>query len=123
MLILFDTGIPLRLLEVTDPHQGTIRVAVRILHGRGGILFTAAQNVAELWKVCTRPATAPCELSRGTWGFSAQLEPLVPGIVSVRLHGAPIEGSATKGWGSAMRFLSIPLIIKRCEAEWTQLER
>jgi predicted nucleic acid-binding protein len=65
MLVLVDSGILLRLLEPTDPQHGVIRGAVRALRGRGDTLVTAAQNAAEFWSVCTRPATA-----RGGLGLS-----------------------------------------------------
>src|SRR3954463_2821696 len=58
MLVLLDTGILLRLLEPTDPHHATIRAAIRALRARGDTLVIAAQNTAEFWNVCTRPATA-----------------------------------------------------------------
>src|SRR3954447_11328776 len=65
MHVLVDSGILLRLLEPTDPQHGVIRGAVRALQGRGDTLVTAAQNAAEFWNVCTRPATA-----RGGFGLS-----------------------------------------------------
>ena len=65
MLILLDSGILLRLLEATDPRHGTIRSAVRALRSRGDTLVIAAQNAAEFWNVCTRPAAA-----RGGFGLS-----------------------------------------------------
>jgi len=58
MLIFADSGILLRFMERTDPQHGTIRQAVRTLVGRGDEMVTAAQNLAEFWNVCTRPATA-----------------------------------------------------------------
>ena len=65
MLVLLDTGILLRLLDRGDPLHGTVRGAVRSLRARGDTLVIAAQNAAELWNVCTRPATA-----RGGLGLS-----------------------------------------------------
>src|SRR5262245_51129015 len=65
MLVLVDSGILLRLLEPTDPHHGTIRGTVRALRSRSDTLVVAAQNVAEVWNVCTRPATV-----RGGFGLS-----------------------------------------------------
>jgi predicted nucleic acid-binding protein len=65
MLVLLDTGILLRLLDRTDPLHGTIRTAVRALRARGDTPVIAAQNAAEFWNVCTRPATA-----RGGLGLS-----------------------------------------------------
>jgi predicted nucleic acid-binding protein len=58
MLILVDSGILLRLVERNDPQHAAIRVAVRALRSSGDELVTAAQNAAEFWNVCTRPATA-----------------------------------------------------------------
>jgi predicted nucleic acid-binding protein len=65
MLVLVDSGILLRLLEPTDPQYAAIRGAVRALRSRGESLVTAAQNAAEFWNVCTRPAAA-----RGGFGLS-----------------------------------------------------
>lgn len=64
MLILVDSGVLLRLTERADPQHFVIRQAIRTLTGRGDELVTAFQNVAELWNVCTRPAT-----SRGGLGL------------------------------------------------------
>src|SRR3954466_3584989 len=64
MLVLVDSGILLRLLESTDPQHAVIRNAIRALRARGDTLVTAAQNAAEFWNVCTRPATA-----RGGFGL------------------------------------------------------
>jgi predicted nucleic acid-binding protein len=58
MLILVDSGILLRLVERNDPQHAAIRVAVRALRSSGDELVTAAQNAAEFWNICTRPATA-----------------------------------------------------------------
>jgi predicted nucleic acid-binding protein len=65
MLVLVDSGILLRLLEPTDPQHAAIRGAARVLRSRGDSLVTAAQNAAEFWNVCTRPAAA-----RGRWDRS-----------------------------------------------------
>lgn len=65
MLILVDSGILLRLVDLGDPQHAEIRGAVRALRSRGDTLVTSAQNAAEFWNVCTRPATA-----RGGYGLS-----------------------------------------------------
>jgi predicted nucleic acid-binding protein len=65
MDVLADSGILLRLLEPTDPLHAAIDQAVRVLHARGDRIVIAPQNVAEVWNVCTRPATA-----RGGYGLS-----------------------------------------------------
>ena len=65
MLILADSGILLRLFEPTDPQHAIVRMAVDILEACGDSFVTAAQNLAEFWNVCTRPATA-----RGGLGLS-----------------------------------------------------
>jgi len=57
MLVLIDTGILLRLLEPSDPHHASIRAALWTLRGRGDTLVTSAQNAAEFWNLCTRPAS------------------------------------------------------------------
>jgi predicted nucleic acid-binding protein len=65
MRFLLDTGILLRLLDCSDPHHADIRQALRNLRLRGNTPITSAQNIAELWNVCTRPASA-----RGGYGLS-----------------------------------------------------
>lgn len=65
MLVLADTGILLRLADPADPQHGTVDHAVRTIRTRGDGLSIGAQNAAEFWNVCTRPATA-----RGGWGLS-----------------------------------------------------
>lgn len=65
MLVLADTGILLRLADPADPQHGTVGHAVRAVRSRGDGLTVAAQNAAEFWNVCTRPATA-----RGGWGLT-----------------------------------------------------
>lgn len=65
MLVLADTGILLRLADPADPRHATVDYAVRAVHGRGDGLAFGAQNAAEFWNVCTRPATA-----RGGWGLT-----------------------------------------------------
>jgi predicted nucleic acid-binding protein len=65
MIILADTGILLRLMEPTDPDHGRVQTAVDDADARGDRLAYAAQNAAEFWNVCTRPAAA-----RGGLGLS-----------------------------------------------------
>jgi predicted nucleic acid-binding protein len=65
MVVVADSGILLRLLEPSDPLHATVRGAVRVLRRRGDIPVTFAQNLAEFWNVCTRPASA-----RGGFGLS-----------------------------------------------------
>ena len=65
MRILADSGILLRLFEPGDPRTDAVLQAIAALKIRGDSLVTAAQNVAEFWNVCTRPATA-----RGGFGLS-----------------------------------------------------
>lgn len=65
MLVLADTGVLLRLADPTDPQHGTVDHAVRAVRGHGDGLVIGAQNAAEFWNVCTRPAT-----SRGGWGLT-----------------------------------------------------
>jgi predicted nucleic acid-binding protein len=66
MVILLDTGILLRLVDRGNPLHSSIRAAVRVFKARGDTVAMAAQNVAEFWNVCTRPASA-----RGGLGLSA----------------------------------------------------
>ncbi|MBI3824155.1 MAG: type II toxin-antitoxin system VapC family toxin [Planctomycetes bacterium] len=65
MVILLDTGILLRLVDRGSPLHSSIRAAVRVIKARGDTVAMAAQNVAEFWNVCTRPAAA-----RGGMGLS-----------------------------------------------------
>ena len=65
MQILADSGILLRLFEPGDPRTDAVLRTVAALVAQGDTLVTAAQNIAEFWNVCTRPATA-----RGGFGLS-----------------------------------------------------
>ncbi len=65
MRVLIDTGVLLRLLDRADPLHLPIRQALCDLRSRGEVPVTSAQNVAEFWNVCTRPASA-----RGGYGLS-----------------------------------------------------
>lgn len=65
MLILADTGILLRQADPAGPLHTTVDRAIQAIRGRGDSLVIAAQNAAEFWSDCTRPAT-----SRGGWGLS-----------------------------------------------------
>jgi len=65
MVVLLDTGILRRLVDRNHPLHSIVRSAVRTLKTRGDTLVMAAQNVAEFWNVCTRPAHA-----RGGFGLS-----------------------------------------------------
>lgn len=64
MLILADTGVLLRLTETGNPLHPLVDAAVSALLARGDGVVFAAQNAAEFWNVCTRPATA-----RGGFGL------------------------------------------------------
>ncbi len=65
MRILADSGILLRLFEPGDPRTDAVLRTVATLESQGHQLVTAAQNIAEFWNVCTRPASA-----RGGFGLS-----------------------------------------------------
>ena len=65
MRILADSGILLRLFEPTDSRHVAVQAAVDKLVAQGHELVAAAQNLAEFWNVCTRPASA-----RGGFGLS-----------------------------------------------------
>ena len=65
MLILADSGILLRYFDPTDSRYVVVQTAVDTLLAQGHELVTAAQNVAEFWNVCTRPAAA-----RGGFGLT-----------------------------------------------------
>jgi predicted nucleic acid-binding protein len=95
MLVLVDSGILLRLLEPTDPQHGVIRGAVRALRGRGDTLVTAAQNAAEFWNVCTRPATA-----RGGLGLSIADTDRRLRIIERLFRILPDSSAAYRNWRS-----------------------
>ena len=65
MQILADSGILLRLFDPGDPRTDAVLRTIAALEAQGDTLVTAAQNIAEFWNVCTRPATA-----RGGFGLS-----------------------------------------------------
>ena len=56
MAILLDTGILLRLVNVSDPLHTTIKDGIDTLATRQEALLITTQNIAELWNVATRPA-------------------------------------------------------------------
>jgi predicted nucleic acid-binding protein len=64
MRILADTGVLLRAFDRTAPEQRTIFRALRKLWSENHEVVTTAQNIAEFWNVCTRPASA-----RGGFGL------------------------------------------------------
>jgi len=65
MIVLLDTNVLLRLVDRNDPLHPSVRAAVRTLKKRGDTFAMSAQNIAEFWNVCTRPASA-----RGGLGLS-----------------------------------------------------
>jgi len=65
MQILVDTGVLLRVFDRSAPEQRTIFRALRKLWAANHDLVTSAQNIAEFWNVCTRPASA-----RGGFGLA-----------------------------------------------------
>ncbi len=65
MRILADSGVLLRIFERGDPRTDAVLRAVATLEAQGHVLVTAAQNIAEFWNVCTRPASA-----RGGYGLT-----------------------------------------------------
>lgn len=67
MEILVDTGILLRLAILNEPDHPETLKAVRFLKVRGDRLVSLAQNAAEFWNVCTRPASTT---GKGGYGFS-----------------------------------------------------
>src|SRR3954452_23583920 len=67
MRYLLDFGILLRLVNRPDALHRQLRAAVRELRRQQHTFVTAAQNVAEFWNVCTRPAAA-----RGGLGLTVQ---------------------------------------------------
>jgi predicted nucleic acid-binding protein len=58
MAYLLDTGILLRLVDVTDQHHEVVRSAVSALGRRQDNLYITTQNLAEFWNVATRPVTS-----------------------------------------------------------------
>src|SRR5262249_51961423 len=93
MFVLVDSGILLRLLEPSDPQHVAIRGAVRTLWNRGDILVTAAQNTAEFWNVCTRPATA-C----GGFGLSIPEADRRLRVIERLFHVLPDSPVAYQAW-------------------------
>jgi predicted nucleic acid-binding protein len=93
MLVLVDSGILLRLLERTDPQHAAIRGAVRALRARGDTLVTAAQNAAEFWNVCTRPATA-----RGGYGLSIADADRRLRVIERLFHVLPDSPAVYQAW-------------------------
>jgi predicted nucleic acid-binding protein len=67
MRYLLDSGILLRLVNRADALHHQVRGAVRELRRQQHTFVTAAQNIAEFWNVCTRPAAA-----RGGLGLPVQ---------------------------------------------------
>ena len=55
MPFLADTNILLRVLQRGDPDHIIIRAALRKLKLRGETIYYFSQNLAEFWRVCTRP--------------------------------------------------------------------
>ena len=66
-MILVDTNVLVTLANPGDPNHATARIALRALVRAKTPLAVAAQNVAELWVVLTRPATSPRGMG---WAFS-----------------------------------------------------
>jgi predicted nucleic acid-binding protein len=58
MLWLADTNILLRLMHRGDADHRLVRSALRLLRGRGDVVFYAAQNLVEFWRASTRPLSA-----------------------------------------------------------------
>jgi predicted nucleic acid-binding protein len=67
MRYLLDTGILVRMLHGSDPHNMSIRETLRQLASENHSFVTARQNIVEFWNVCTRPAIA-----RGGFGLSIE---------------------------------------------------
>jgi predicted nucleic acid-binding protein len=85
MRYLLDSGILLRIVNRTDQRHDQTRLAVRILKEMGHSTVTSAQNIAEFWNVCTRPAAA-----RGGLGLTHEVAAfrlrLIERITSVLLE-------------------------------------
>jgi predicted nucleic acid-binding protein len=93
MLILVDSGILLWLVERGDPQHAAIRGAVRALRRRGDTLVTAAQNAAEFWNVCTRPAAA-----RGGYSLSIADADRRLHVIERLFHVLPDSPDSYKIW-------------------------
>lgn len=93
MLVLVNSGILIQLLEPSDPRHGAIRSAVRALRSRGDTLVTAAQNAAEFWNVCTRPAAA-----RGGYVLSIADTDWRPRLIERLFHVLPDSPAAYQAW-------------------------
>jgi predicted nucleic acid-binding protein len=64
MIYLLDTGVILRLFDISDPNCKSIRKALWEGRKVGHQFVLSLQNIAEFWNVSTRPAT-----SRGGYGL------------------------------------------------------
>jgi predicted nucleic acid-binding protein len=102
MIVLLDTGILLRLVERNDPLHGSVRAAVRAIKARGDSLSTSAQNIAEFWNVCTRPATARggLGLSPAETGRRLRLLERIVRIVPDSSAAYPIWRNLVAAWAS-----------------------
>jgi predicted nucleic acid-binding protein len=65
MLVVVDTSILARVVNLDDPAHGTAAEALKKLRAQGETLVIAPQNIMEFWAVATRPAEA-----RGGLGLS-----------------------------------------------------
>ena len=97
MRYLLDTGILLRLVNRADALHLPVRAAVRELKRQRHTFVTGAQNVAEFWNVCTRPASARGGLGLSVPETSRRLRILERGvdILSDDSHTRTPNGS---GW-------------------------
>jgi predicted nucleic acid-binding protein len=59
-MILLDTSVLLRLIQIGHPHQRPALEAIALLHVRDRErLVTCPQTLYEMYAVCTRPVDAP----------------------------------------------------------------
>lgn len=91
MIYLVDTNVLLRYAQAADPLNPQVVAAVQTMWARGDDLWTAPQNMIEMWNVATRP------LANNRLGLSTvqaeqyllqleQLFPLVPDVSVVFNH-------------------------------------
>lgn len=93
MAYLIDTNVFLRLVPKQDPDRQTVLDALQKLRSRNEALFYTTQVLAELWTVCTRPATA-----RGGYGFTPETTERKVRVIERYCRLAPDSAATHQEW-------------------------